>query len=104
MFFQRFIDDGTLAHQAKVMEALQRFWHKTVPSFGELPGSSPNLSPIKNLWNQMKHAQKRENAASKIIARLVLRGITLEYKKNLFQSMPRRMQAVVDNRGGHTKY
>ena len=34
----------------------------------------------------------------------VWRGITQEYLENLYQSMPRRMQAVIAAQGGHTKY
>ena len=40
----------------------------------------------------------------KNIARKVWRGITPRYLKNLYQSMPRCMQAVIDNHRGHTKY
>ena len=40
----------------------------------------------------------------KKIARKVWRSITPQYLKNLYQSMPRRMQAVIDNHRGHTKY
>ena len=38
------------------------------------------------------------------IARKVWRKITPDYLKGLYESMPRRMQAVIDVQGGHTKY
>ena len=40
----------------------------------------------------------------KRIACKVWRGVTPEYLDNLYQSMPRRMQAVIAAKGGHTKY
>ena len=56
----------------------------------------------------MKHLQRHERATSiaglKKIARKVWRGITPDYLKQLYQSMPRRMQAIIDARGAHTRY
>ena len=40
----------------------------------------------------------------KKIAQKVWRGITPEYLRNLYQSMLRRMVAVIEAQGGHTKY
>ena len=72
------------------------------------PGNSPDLNPIKSLWSQMKHLQSRERATSmaglKRITLKVWNKITPAYLQSLYKSMPRRMQAVVDAQGGHTKY
>ena len=38
------------------------------------------------------------------IAQKVWDNITPAYLQSLYESMPRRMQAVVDAQGGHTKY
>ena len=66
------------------------------------------LNLIENLWAQIKHKQRKEQATSaerlKRIARKVWKGISSEYLKKLYQSMPRRMQSVIDAEGGHTKY
>ena len=55
----------------------------------------------------MKHLQRQKCATPiaglKKIARKVWRGITRKYFKNLYPSMPNRIQAVVDNAGSHTK-
>ena len=40
----------------------------------------------------------------KKIAQKVWRQVTPEYLESLYQSMPRRMQAVVDAQRGHTRY
>jgi len=79
-----------------------------VKRFEGWPGNSPDLNPIENLWSQMKHLQRRERATSTAglhrIARKVWRQVTPQYLKSLYESMPRRMTAVIEARGGHTKY
>ena len=56
----------------------------------------------------MKHMQRKEQATSaerlKRIARKVWKGILSEYLNKIYKSMPRRMQAVIDAEGSHTKY
>ena len=94
------------AHRA----ASTKQWHERhgVKLFGGWPGNSPDLNPIENLWSQMKHMQRKERATSaeglKRIARKVWKGVSSDYLKKLYESMPRRMQAVIDAEGGHTKY
>ena len=52
--------------------------------------------------------QRRERATSieglKRIAWRVWQAITPQYFQTLYKLMPRRMQAVIDIEGGHTKY
>ena len=85
-------------------------WHQDrgVKLFEGWPGNSPDLNPIENLWSQMKNLQRHERATSiaglKRIAQKVWDNITPAYLQSLYESMPRRMQAVVDAQGGHTKY
>ena len=85
-------------------------WHQDrgVKLFEGWPGNSPDLNPIENLWSQMKHLQRHERATLiaglKRIAQKVWDNITPAYLQSLYESMPRRMQAVVDAQGGHTKY
>ena len=56
----------------------------------------------------MKNRQRIEKATSKMalkkLAIKVWRTITPEYLERLYQSMPRRMAAVIAAHGGHTKY
>ena len=100
------MEDGAPAHRA----ISTKRWHAEhgVRLFGGWPGNSPDLNPIESLWSQMKKMQSVERATSmaglKRIARKVWRGITPSYLKSLYESMPRRMQAVVDAQGAHTKY
>ena len=63
---------------------------------------------IENLWSEMKHLQRKERATSeegiKKIAQKVWKAVTPEYLRQLYESMPRRMAAVIASQGGHTKY
>ena len=76
--------------------------------FGVWLKNLPYLNLIENLWGQMKHMQRKERATSaeglKRIARKVWKGVSSDYLKKLYESMPRRMQAVIDAEEGHTKY
>ena len=85
-------------------------WHERhgVMLFGGWLKNLPYLNLIENLWAQMKHKQRKEQATSaerlKRIACKVWKGISSEYLKKIYKSMPRRMQAVIDAEGSHTKY
>ena len=100
------MEDGAPAHRAKSTKE----WHAEhgVELFPDWPSNSPDVNPIENLWSQMKHLQRHERATSiaglKKIAQKVWRGITPEYLRQLYQSMPRRMQAIINARGAHTRY
>ena len=100
------MEDGAPAHRAQMMKQ----WHtyNGVTLFPGWPGNSPDLNPIKNLWSQIKDMQRDEHGTSaaglKKIAEKVWRRITPKYFKKLYESMPRRMEAVIASQGGHTKY
>ena len=73
------------------------------------PGNSPDLSPIENLWSKMKDlvSQKQQGSSLEFveaIKELWVKEISGEYCESLMYSMPRRLQAVIDARGGHKKY
>ena len=100
------MEDGAPGHRAKTTQK----WHADhgIELFQGWPGNSPDLNPIENLWSQMKHLQRNERATSaeglKKIARKVWKAITPEYLVSLYESMPRRIAAVIEAQGGHTKY
>jgi len=45
-----------------------------------------------------------QSGFGKNIAQKVWNNITPEYLRTFYESIPQRMQAVVDAHGGHTKY
>ena len=103
---RQLMEDGAPAHRA----ATTKRWHadRGITLFPGWPGNSPDLNPIENLWSQMKDMQREERATSvsglKRIAQKVWGKVSRDYLEKLYESMPRRMQAVIDAQGGHTKY
>lgn len=72
--------------------------------------NSPNLNPIEEVWSIIKRRINRR--VSKIlIRRQINEALTEEWKalkaedfSHLIDSMPRRIQEVIDNDGGHTHW
>ena len=74
------------------------------------PAQSPDLNAIEHLWVELKKALQRYSSPPKGVYKLWDR-IAEEWKKippetcqRLIESMPRRIQAVIKAKGGHTKY
>lgn len=76
---------------------------------------SPDLNPIEAVWNKMKdyiEAYYLDGEAGKqptydqlrVIVREAWDSITVKFLRELIKSMPARCQAVIDAKGGHTKY
>jgi transposase len=74
------------------------------------PSNSPDLNPIEYVWRYLKvKIGSRENKPKNIdeLWELVLQEwekIPADYIKSLYESMPSRVQAVLEAKGGHTKY
>jgi len=76
----------------------------------EWPAQSPDLNPIEHLWNILKKVLYSAHPDSKgvydlwdnLVAAWV--SITPEQCAGLVESMPRRCEAVIKAKGGHTKY
>lgn len=101
-----FQQDSAPCHVAKTVMN----WMKTQRvQVLEWPGNSPDLNPIENLWYLMKrkvrsHAPKNMVELQYWIKRVWVQEISPGYCNNLVSSMPRRIQAVLDNKGKATKY
>jgi transposase len=76
----------------------------------EWPANSPDLSPIENLWTQVKRKLYQYPTPAAGMLELwervqeVWEGVTVEQCQNLIESMPRRIQACIKAKGGPTKY
>ena len=74
------------------------------------PAQSPDLNPIEHLWEHLKHCLQQYSTPPKGVHELWDRvseewnAIPPEVCQNLIESMPRRIQAVIRAKGGHTKY
>jgi transposase len=102
-----FQQDSAPCHTAKVVKK----WFTTngITLLQNWPSSSPDLNCIENCWNVMKakvaaHRPTSEEELKKILKQVWATEITPEYCKSLVHSMPRRIKAVLDNKGHPTKY
>ena len=74
------------------------------------PPQSPDLNPIEHLWNVIKKRvlqyESPPTSIDQLWARLCEQWnlIPAEVCQNLIESMPRRCEAVIKAKGGHTKY
>ncbi|GFW57381.1 transposable element Tcb1 transposase [Trichonephila clavipes] len=63
------------------------------------PAQSPDLNVIENLWSQLEKAVHEHEITSKEVLKKVLREewakLSVETTKTLVESMPRRLQAVI---------
>ena len=74
------------------------------------PGNSPDLNPIENAWSWMKLQLKdvvctnMEDWKREIVKLWVTRMSDNSYLQNLVESMPRRLQKVIERDRATTKY
>ena len=74
------------------------------------PAQSPDLSPIEHQWVHLKRQLDQYPTAPKGVWEIWERvveewnKIPSEVCQNLIESMPRRLEAVIKAKGGHTKY
>ncbi|GFW06515.1 hypothetical protein TNCV_2188481 [Trichonephila clavipes] len=74
------------------------------------PAYSPDMSPVEHVWNSVGRRLARDPrpAASKDEFLLRIQAIWNSFQQtdiqNLFDSMPRRIAALIAARGGYTKY
>lgn len=81
-------------------------------SFSEqpLPGNSQDMNPIKNLWAMIKHKLCQRNCRPKAEMIAAFQDIwendqdLVAMCNNLIDSVPDRIQDLIANKAGHTKY
>ena len=81
-------------------------WRST--SEDKWPANSPDLNPIENLWSHFSDAvADRQPRTMEQFKKLLLKvwwDIDQNYIKNLYDSMGRRLDAVIAVNGKPTKY
>ena len=100
-------DDNAPAHRARFTEESKaRLNIRTIP----WPARSPDLNPIEHVWNILgMRLQQRSNPPTSLAAlanalREEWTAIPQAMIDNLIDSMPRRVQAVIEAKGGPTRY
>lgn len=97
--------DNASCHTANIAEAYLARNNFTVLPW---PPLSPDLSPIETVWAYMARTLRnrtfRNNAELWTAVKSVWRSIPGQQITDLYDSIPRRIKAVVDNRGDVTRY
>lgn len=73
-----------------------------------IPPQSPDLNVIEDLWSIIEQAVQKHRITSKDYLKRILQDewdkICPDVTKNLVESMPRRLEAVIRTKGQSTKY
>ena len=101
------MDDNAPPHRAHIVrdyleqESIQRM---------DWPARSPDLNPIEHVWDMLQVGLSAQEHAPSTLEELgndlvqQWNRIPQDSISHLIQSLPRRCQAVLDARGGHTRY
>lgn len=101
-----FQQDNAPCHTARSVK--KWFADNDITWIDNWPAQSPDINPIENLWDYIdrrlrkstyKNADEMWNAIKSI-----WESIPIDFLQHLVSSVPRRLQAVIDNKGGPTKY
>lgn len=105
--YMSFQQDNAPPHVAK---ATIRWFNRNNVRLFPHPASSPDLNPIENLWHLLKiHIRARDHpptstAELQQAVREAWESLTVDDINVLVRSMPDRVHAVLQAKGGHTKY
>ena len=102
---ETFQNDSAPCHRAKI---IKEYFSDECISQLTWPGNSPDINPIENLWPILKRRLKRRTIKSRqaliYLANYEWERIPSAILENLIDSMPKRINAVICQRGGLSKY
>jgi arsenate reductase-like glutaredoxin family protein len=100
-----FQQDGAPCHTAKIVKTWLQ--NNNIPVL-EWTSSSPDLSPIESIWHLMKKELRKNPARTVAELRTKLQhiwdNISPEQCTKLISTMPRRIQAVLSQKGDVTQF
>jgi len=110
-----FVQDNAPIYTSHLVHNTLSYWGITV--LANWPPYSPDLNPIEHLWPRLKEAiydlrPNLDSITNKDEQQVVLNGvlprawlqIPVDVINKVLDSMPKRLQAVIDAQGWHTKY
>ena len=100
-----FMHDSAPCHEAR---KIMRYLEQKQISVLECPDDSLDLNLIENCWHKMKKKMSEKKTLNLKILQEKLQEVwcqkmSTEYFKNLSDSMPKRLQMVIRNKGTMTK-
>jgi len=101
------MEDGASIHRARVSKAWRE--EHSIKSF-MWPAQSPDLNPIENVWSLLKNAVHYRRIRPRSVNDMMValneewRNISKDYLKKLIDGMPSRIKAVIENKGGSTRW
>jgi hypothetical protein len=102
-----YMHDNARPHTARIV---QEYLRETETPVMEWPARSPDLNPIEHVWDtlQRRVLERRMVFRTRQQLEVVLveewHNIPQEYIVNLYESMLHRMEAVIQARGGSTRF
>ena len=100
-----FQQDNAPSHKCK---SVQNWLSESNIKVMNCPPQSPDLNPIKNVWSFIKILLDKFKVTSKKMLMEKLKDIWSKippsYLEKFVYSLPNRVQVVLKNKGGHTKY
>ncbi|GFV09502.1 transposable element Tcb1 transposase [Trichonephila clavipes] len=102
-----FQQDNARPHVARIV---QRFFVNHQIELLPWPARSPDLSPIENMWSMVAQQLAQITPPAAIPDQLwqgveaSWSAVSQEHIQSLFESMPRRVAAVISNNGGYSGY
>ena len=102
-----FQHDNARPHTERITTALLTNSHVAVLPW---PSKSPDLNPIEHLWDALDRRVRQRQPPLQSLQQLVnalqdeWNNIPQQAIQTLISSMSRRCQAVIDSRGGYTRY
>jgi transposase len=102
------MEDGAPIHRSNA----PKFWRQDrgLVKLDDWPAQSPDLNPIENLWYRMKvavtfkvHHEMMHDTFTEVI-KDAWEALGPQHFDHLIDSMPRRIQAVINAKGGSTRW
>ena len=100
-------DDNARPHRGNIVNT---FIHQNQINRLPWPANSPDLNPIKHLWDELGRRVKKNYPRAGDLNQLVQNlqqewnAIPQEFLSKLVRSMRSRCRECLDNNGGHTRY